>query len=183
MLLKLKNVRLSFPKLFKPEAVSAGDTPKHGAVLLLSKEDSQCSVIGKTIQSVAKDKWADKAPAILKSLEAGGKTCYNDGDKKVEYDGFDGCNYVSANNAARPLVIDRDRTPLTESDGRPYAGCYVNASLDVWAQDNNYGKRINATLRGVQFVKDGEAFTGSAPATVDEFDDLGDIPEGEDLGF
>jgi hypothetical protein len=28
----------------------------------------------------------------------------------------------------------------------------------VWAQDNQYGKRINAALRAVQFVKDGAPF-------------------------
>jgi hypothetical protein len=48
----------------------------------------------------------------------------------------------------------------------------VNASIELWCQDNNYGKRINASLRGVQFLKDGEAFAGGGVANADEFDDL-----------
>ena len=40
--------------------------------------------------------------------------------------------------------------------------------------DNQYGKRINATLRGVQFVSDGEPFAGGQPADADEFDILED---------
>jgi len=45
-----------------------------------------------------------------------------------------------------------------EENGKPYAGCYVNMSIRLWAQDNQFGKRVNAQLRAVQFVKDGEAF-------------------------
>ena len=43
----------------------------------------------------------------------------------------------------------------------------------VW-QDNAYGKRVNASLRGVQFAGDGEAFGGGRPAEVDEFEDISD---------
>jgi hypothetical protein len=71
-------------------------------------------------------------------------------------------------------VIDRDKTPLTSADGRPYAGCFVNASVELWAQDNNFGKRINASLRGVQFFKDGDAFSGGGAASDDEFDSVED---------
>ena len=40
----------------------------------------------------------------------------------------------------------------------------MNAIVELWAQDNNYGKRINASLAGVQFAKDGEAFAGGTVA-------------------
>jgi hypothetical protein len=79
---------------------------------------------------------------------------------------------VSARSATRPLVIDKDKSPLTEQDGKPYAGCFVNASVELWPQDNNYGKRVNASLRGVQFFRDGDAFAGGGAASEDEFDDL-----------
>jgi hypothetical protein len=69
-------------------------------------------------------------------------------------------------------VLHSDKTPLTEADGKPYAGCYVNASIELWAQDNNYGKRVNASLGGVQFARDGDAFAGGGAASEDEFDDL-----------
>ena len=58
---------------------------------------------------------------------------------------------------------------------------YVNGSIELWCQDNAYGKRINATLRGVQFLKDGEAFAGGGSASADEFDDLGVDDEEEAL--
>ena len=96
----------------------------------------------------------------------------HDGDLKSNYDGFPGNLYVSARSTTRPLVINNDKSPLTEQDGKPYAGCYVNASIELWAQDNNYGKRVNASLRGVQFLRDGDAFAGGGAASEDEFDDI-----------
>ena len=91
---------------------------------------------------------------------------------KTDYEGFAGNVYVSASNKSAPLIIDSDTTELTAQHGRPYAGCYVNASIDIYAQDNQYGKRINAMLRAVQFAGHGEAFGGSAPASASEFADI-----------
>jgi len=56
-----------------------------------------------------------------------------------------------------------------EDDGTIYAGCYVNAIISLWAQDNTYGKRINAQLEGVQFCNNGEPL-GAGGIDVDEFD-------------
>jgi hypothetical protein len=89
--------------------------------------------------------------------------------------------FVSSRNKTRPLVIDRDKSPLTAQDGRPYAGCFVHASIELWAQDNAYGKRINASLRGVQFFKDGDAFAGGGAASDDEFDDIAEGATADDL--
>ena len=167
----LKTVRLSFPDLFKASSVN-GSEPRFAANFLIEPDSENAQVVKDTIAQVAKDKWGAKAEAELKKLSASDRTCLHDGDLK-DYDGYEGKLYISASNAVRPLVLDRDaKTHLDSSDGRPYAGCYVNALIDVWAQDNNFGKRINASLRGVQFVKDGDAFSGGGAATEDEFADL-----------
>jgi hypothetical protein len=42
--------------------------------------------------------------------------------------------------------------------------------VEVWAQDNQHGKRINASLLGVQFVRDGEKLAGGSTATADDFE-------------
>lgn len=44
--------------------------------------------------------------------------------------------------------------------------------LEFWAQDNKFGKRVNATLMGVQFFRDGDAFSGGGAASDDDFDDV-----------
>lgn len=174
--LQLRNVRLAFPVLWTPKPFAGEGDPAFSASFILPPTHPQVKEIRATIEKVAKEKWNDKAAAILKQLIAGGKTCINDGDAKAQYAGYAGNLYVAtrADQTKKPLIIDQNKSPLVAADGRPYAGCYVNASIEIWAQDNGFGKRINAQLRGVQFMGDGESFGGGSVASADEFDDLGD---------
>lgn len=172
MKLKLNNVRLAFPQLFEAKSVNGEGEPAFSASFLIEPDDDQVKVLRAAFEALGKDKWGAKWPAIKKEIEAKDRYALHDGDTKSSYEGFEGMLFVSARNKSRPLVIDRDKSPLTAQDGRPYAGCYVNASIELWAQDNNYGKRINASLRGVQFVKDGDAFAGGGAASEDEFDEV-----------
>lgn len=172
MKVKLTNVRLAFPTLFEAKTVNGEGKPAFSASFLLDPKDPQIVAINAAIDAVAKEKWGAKVDSVLKVIKAGDKTCLHSGDLKSNYDGFEGMLYVSARNALRPLVIDTNKAPLTEQDGRVYAGCFVNAQVELWTQDNNYGKRVNATLMGVQFYRDGESFTGGGTASADDFDDI-----------
>lgn len=191
MVVKLQKVRIAFcQNLFKAGAIKPGDTPKFSSTFILHKDDPQVGTIKKAILAVAQEKWEEKYEAILKSLKAGAKICLHDGDTKAQYDGFEGNFFISSSSPTAPLVIDRDRSRLTEAAGKPYAGCYVNVNLEIWAQDNVWGKRVNATLKGVQFAADGDAFVGSAPASEEDFDDLSDTGDttaddliGDDVPF
>lgn len=172
MKLKLKNVRLSFPNLFEATTVNGEGEPAFSANFLIAKDDSQVNAINEAIESTAKDKWGAKADAMLKTIRASDKTCVHNGDLKSNYSGYEGHFFIGARNVIRPLVIDANLAPLAQADGKPYSGCYVNASLELWAQDNKYGKRINATLLGVQFYRDGDAFGGGSVPSVSDFDDV-----------
>lgn len=175
MKLKLKNVRLAFPALFVPRKSKDKEDASYEAKLLISPSDPQVGEIEAAILQAAKDKWGDaKGAAEYVRLKAADRTCLHNGDAKSDTEGFAGMLFVSSRNRARPLVLDQNRQPLTQQDGRPYSGCYVNVVLDVWAQDNaEFGKRINATVTGVQFARDGEAFAGGTVATEDDFDTVG----------
>ena len=172
MKIKLNAVRLSFPQLFEAKTVNGEGKPAFSAAFLISPKDPQIAMINTAISTVSAEKWGAKADAILKTIRAADKTCLHSGDLKANYDGFEGMMYISARNPLKPSVVDTNRSPLVAEDGRPYAGCYVNAVLELWTQDNNYGKRVNATLMGVQFYKDGESFVGGGVADAEDFDDL-----------
>lgn len=176
-------IRLAFPKLFKAEQVNGQGDPKFGASLIISPDHPQLADLRKIQAAVAKDKWKDKAPAILKVLDKQDRLAVHDGDMKAQYDGFSGNFYLSANaqESAPPTVIDRDRSALTERSGKPYAGCYVNASVEIWAQDNKFGQRVNTTLRGIQFLKDGDSFSAGRPADADEFEAVTEGAGAEDF--
>lgn len=179
MKIKLQNVRLSFPGLWKAEPFKPGDDPKFKATFLIEKDSALDKAVNEAIKETAKAKWGAKAEAALKGMRNNpNKFCYQDGDTKT-YDGYEGMMALSAKNGKRPLVIDRDRTTLTEADGKPYAGCYVNASVEFFAYENS-GNGISASLLGVQFVKDGDAFGGGSIASEDDFDELEDGADADD---
>ena len=175
--MKIKiNGRLSFPALFEAEQYQGQGDFSYAATFLIKEGSDSDKVVRDAIKQVATDKWKDKTPGVLKGLHNNKQLCcYYDGDI-VGKDGYDGMMVLSAKRKqadGRPDVRDRDATPLTEKDGKPYAGCYVVGIVEIWAQDNNYGKGIRAQLLGVQFVKDGEAFSKASKATDDDFADLG----------
>ncbi len=160
----LKNVRLSFPSLFH-KAVFDGKEGKYEATFLLDKSDE------KTHKAV--EDAIDAAIKEAKIKVPSDKRCLKDGDDS-EYDGYAGMWSIKASQSSRPTVIDRGKSPLTEDDDVIYAGCYVNAIIDIWIQNNQFGKRANANLFGVQFVKGGEAFGRKVEDVTDEFDELDD---------
>jgi len=163
----LKNVRLSFPSLFKTEQYAGEDTEKYAATFLIPKSDT------KTVASIEQ---ACKQALVEKYGEGkvpkGFKMPLVDGDDK-EYQGYADCVYIKANTKKRPTLVNRDKTPIVEEDGILYGGCYVNASIDVWVMDNSYGKKVLASLNAIQFVKDGESF-GTKSDGADDFEDLDD---------
>lgn len=162
----LKNVRLSFPQIWTPKAFNEGQTAKFSANFLLDKDSDkdQIADLKKAIKQAVTVHFNGETPKGLKVF-------LGDGEDKA-YDGYENAMYVSASGKNRPTVIDRDRTPLVEEDGKPYAGAYVNAAISIWIMDNKWGKRVNCNLVAIQFVKDGETF-GSGAVKADElFDDI-----------
>lgn len=173
MKIRLNNVRLAFPALFEAKTFQGEGAPAFSAAFILGADHPQLEQIKAAIEKVGSEKWGAKWPQIKKTIEAKDALAFRSGDLKTEYEGFEGNFYVSARNKTRPAVFDRDsKTRLEQEDGKPYAGCYVNAAIEFWAQDNSFGKRINASLSGVQFFRDGEAFAGGGVATEADFDDL-----------
>lgn len=162
----LKNVRLSFPSLFRKAIFQGSTDGKFEGTLLLDKvtQADQISSIEAAIEEAIKE---------AKIKVPSDKRCLKDGDD-AEYDGYAGQMSFKAANSKRPTLIDRTKAPIAEEDNVLYAGCYVNAIVDLWVQNNNYGKRVNANLLGIQFVKDGDSFEGAKVADVDEFDAFDD---------
>lgn len=169
----VKGARLAFPNLWVAQEYEPGDgKPRYSATLLIPKNDPQLAAIDAIGLKLFKQQFKEKEGVILFNATKtdSKKTCFADGDTKV-LDGYAGCMALTAHRAAKdgkPKVLARDaETPLLPADGKPYPGCYVNAKILFWAQDNKHGKALRATLEVIQFVRDGEAFSGAAAATTD----------------
>lgn len=183
MEVRLLDVRPSFPALFAAEAFKEGDTPYYSATFPIDPKSANHKALKAAIAAVAKEKWADKAEKVLALIYKEGNVAYKE-EEKLNKDGealsgFEGVNSVRASNAKRPLVVHRNGEPIVkEADSPVYAGCYVNAIVDVWAQDHpKFGRKINVRLLGVQFVKDGESFGGGVRIGADAFGALEDAEE------
>lgn len=187
----LKNVRCSFPKYWTPEAATADGKKKYGGSFLIDPNTADgkrnIKACNAAIQDVADENrvWKGKIPKIRDPK----RMAFIEGDECVSattgepYNGYEGMWVVKASNAKRFPVVDADKTPLTEEDGKPYAGCFVNAVVRFYAVTDKEkgGHGLFASLEAVQFKKDGEAF-GAEPVDPDDyFDEEFDDEEDDDL--
>lgn len=172
----LNDVRASY--LYVHEAYISPPTPQNPRPkpvftghFLMPPNHPDLPKIAAAIEAVGAAKWRDQWPAVKAALKGQDRLCLHKGDiTKAGKPEYAGLFYLGASNERRPTVVDGDRTPLTNADGRPYSGCYVNAIVEIWAMDNQFGKRINATLTGVQFLRHGDAFSaGPRAAAPEEF--------------
>ena len=170
MKIKLQNVRLSFADLFT--AVSKFDSdPKFSASFIVDpkSDDGKANLAAfkKIVRALEAEKFKGKELPI-------DKLPIKDGNDK-EYDGWKDMMIISAANKKRPMIVGRKRQPVAEGDvDAPYSGCIVNAVLDVWAMDNQYGQRIIASLEAVQFAAEGEPFVASSVNIEADFEDIGE---------
>lgn len=182
---KLVNVRLLYgAALFEPQKGPNGEgEPKFSATFGFAPNHPAAALVKAALKAAAEGKWKDKAGVVFAELKAGDKICLHDGQAKASREGYAGNLYLSASNKLRPLVVDNVAAPgtttprlLTATDGRVYSGCYVNATVELWAQENKWGKRINASLMGVQFAGDGPRLSGGGVSSIDEYEA---IPEAQ----
>jgi hypothetical protein len=181
MRIMLKNVRLLYgAALFTPQRGPEGTgEPKHSGTFAFPKDHPAVAAIKKGFEQVAKEKWGAKAVEVYTMLKAGDRLCLRDGDAKADKEGYKGNLYISASNKLRPLIIDGQKQPIDANSGLIYSGCFVNAEVEIWAQDNKFGKRMNATLRGVQKVRDGQRLAGGGVSSADDYEA---IPDSDDAG-
>lgn len=168
-IIQLPKVRLSFPRLDKPKAFQPGQAERFEATFLLDPSNQNHAKVIARIKSeaarICREHWGDKFDAVKKEIK---QRHLQDGNDK-SYDGYKDMLYVATHNTTRPVIVDRNVKPVVPSDTQwPYAGCYVNGTVTLWTQDNQFGKAVNVNLRGIQFVEDGKAFGGAAPIEADD---------------
>lgn len=165
----LMDVRLSYPHVATPQKNTSEDgketysfnvqclMPKitHGGAKKVCVDAIAKLMRGKTF----------KLSAAKKFIKNGDATD-DDGERLMSEECKD-MWVVSAREANRPRLRGAKNDPKT---GKPqhlkpeeaanlfYGGCYGNVLIRPWLQDNSYGKRANAGLSAVQFLRDGEPF-------------------------
>lgn len=189
-IITLNNVRISFPQLHEAKTVNGQGEPAFSAAFLMAPGDANIALIEKTVLAVGFKKWKQDwktgkpgpdgkpTPGIYTILKAQSRLPLKSGDEKANYEGYAGNFSISARSPTRPGVIDRDTSPITAQDDKCKSGDYVRASVEIWAMDNKFGKRVCTKLRWVQFLQMGDRFSGGGtPISPDEYENLAMIDE------
>lgn len=185
-IIKLRKVRLSFPALDKPVAPkNMPEAKKAFSATFLLDPATQVDVIKQCVASI-KDIRSRAWPQLGGKAhpKEGDIICYGKGETRTNeegeiYNGYEGMYFVTAKNDVMPLLLDMYKKEITDPstiEKMFYGGCYVDANINFWMQNNDAGKNIRCGLRIVRFNSDGEAF-GGGRASVDEMDDI-EEPDG-----
>ena len=177
----LSNVRLSFPHLAEPQRQMNEATGKerisYNCEFIMPQEHPGFQQFMARYGALALEKWKEHAQAVMGMIQQDRKTrCFGRGEEKVNkktfqpYDGYAGHVFITAGRDTAPQMIQADGQPIDPTNTmayqqlarKMYGGCYVNAAISVWPQDNTFGRGIRCQLLAVQFLKDGDAF-GEAP--------------------
>lgn len=177
MRIRLNNVVLSFPALFKKAQYKGKETKYEGTFILDKKEHAkEIDIIQREI-----DKMLIEDFKTTRAKFKDDKICLKDGDDS-ESAYTQGKFTIKATNDDKPLTIDLAKNEISEDNNPFYSGAIVNVVIGMRKMDNEYGKKILANLYGVQFVKDGPRLGNNFANIQDSINDfdLFDIPFGED---
>jgi hypothetical protein len=187
----LKRVRLQYGDLHrrgKPNKDKPNEPGKYAANGIMEEGSEAFKTAYDAFLKAAQETFGANWQAVIEAMEKSSK-CIRKGNQNLDQSGnvrvgFADKMYIVAKNPAKPAIVDSkvtivDGKPvynyLTEEDGKPYNGCWVNLKVDIYAMKakGDIKAGVFAKLMAVQFVENGEAF-GSAPGTPDGFEDEGD---------
>lgn len=180
----LEKVRLSFPHIAEPQINKLNPSKAtYNAEFIMSADHAGYKKFMAIYAQLAAAKWGDKAQAVMQMIHADRKQrCYGNGDEKINkktfqpYDGYAGQVFISAaNNRGMPQIIRADGSvcengmEAQQLARKMYGGCYVNAAVKPWLQDNQHGRGVRCDFIAIQFAADGEPFGESAPEVTGMF--------------
>ena len=177
----MSNVRLSFPHIAAPQVQKdnkGNEKLTYSAAFLMPPDHPDFAKVMSVIQELAAEKWKQQGQAVIQMCNTDPKKrFYGQGHEKINqktmkvYDGYEGMVYISCSNRNQPQIIDAAtgqaidplNTMATQNAARQmFAGCYVNAAIKPWLQENEHGRGIRCELVAVQFRADGQPF-GEGP--------------------
>jgi hypothetical protein len=171
----LSNVRLSFPHLAEPQRQQgeSGERISYNAEFILTPNDPAWVKFMQVVQTLAAEKWKEHAGNVLQMVQQDRKKrCFGWGQEKVNqktfqvYDGYEGNVFITAGRDKMPQMIDANGQAVDPANTmacqavarKMYGGCYVNAAIKPWLQENKHGRGIRCDLVAVQFFADGTPF-------------------------
>jgi hypothetical protein len=181
-LILIKNVRASYPHLWKEEEKNGNVYPRSVNLVLSKKENLE--VLKKLKARVEEVKKGTKGMESALTRDPS-RVCLKPADPEALGDQYaEGMFSLKANvqkNQKVYVLHQNGQRCEDEEQDRIYAGCRVNAKVDIWPQDNAHGKRINCKLVAIQFAGDDKPFDESVvteDVALDGFEAIDDLGGG-----
>lgn len=184
--IRVDNVRLSYPHVDKPwKKESDKGVPKYSCTGLMPKEthEEAKTAIAKIMKQMAKDAKITVASNMKFLRDGDANTGMDDDDDDKADNTYAGHYFVSARETNRPSLRDKAGKKLDPIEDAEkilelfYGGAWGHILIRPWVQNNEHGKRINAGLVGIMFVKDDKAF---GQGRIDDSGAWGDVADDTD---
>ena len=173
----LKNVRLSYVRVFEAGQVNGAGDPIYSLCILIPKDSPEVPAIKAAI-AAEYENLKVKFPKLAGKNPKTWNNPLRDGDEERDGEEYQGHYFINAKRKEKqgaPVVIDGNKPYSTERNDL-YSGCYGNVAVSFYPYEfaGKYG--IGVGLNGVQKVRDGERLDGGT--SVDDFDI---VDENDDL--
>lgn len=160
-------------QIFTAESFEAGGVEYFGTQLLMDPNSESAKVANATIEAVREGAQLGKVKTD--------RLCMTDGDD-TEYKSHQGMLVLRATRQAkkgRPMTVDNLLNPCVQEDNLLYSGATARCKVNIWAQDNKWGKRVNAELLAVQFIAHGDQIGGGQTPSIDGMEAVGSASDQE----
>ena len=157
LIITLPNVRISYPHLFKATDYQNNKDFKYQATAIFGPEHEKLKekILVYIKKLIRKEKASNPDWADVDELSSEYLFLRQGNDESTVRERYKDKWIVVASNKYKPVVVDRKKNHIKENEGCPISGDYVNMNITLWLQSNEHGKRVNANVVGVQFVKSG----------------------------
>jgi hypothetical protein len=179
------HARVSFPHILQPHAATPSSPLKYSADLLLPVGSPDQQKVEAAAQQCAVEAFKENAMSLLAVAQNDRMLrSYGPGESKVSTKtgqplvGYPGMFYVSVSALLQPSLVKpngdavdpNNALEMNQVAGQIYGGCWVNALIKPWAQNNQHGRTIRWDFLAVQFAKDDEPFgEGAVPVDTRQY--------------
>jgi len=156
----LQNVQCSFPSVFRPNT-KFGPDGKREITLLLNKTEHQSTI--KQIEGYIQQMLGRVGNSSSVNI------CFKDGDMSGRDENFNHYT-IKATNSEPIMVVDGRKRQLTEYDVEITGGDWVNAVIELYSYNHDFGSGVACKIIAVQYIKKGEFVKQSAIDSFNVFD-------------
>lgn len=173
MKVMIKNVRLSYVRLFEAQQINGQGEAIYSVCLLIPKDSPEVPKIKAAIKQEFEG-MKTRYPKLNGKDPKAWANPLRDGDAEKDGSEYQGCYFINAKRKEKqgaPIVIDGKKQYITDPND-VYSGSWGNVAVSIFPYEFTGKYGISVGLNGVQKTKDDERLDGGT--SVDDFDTIDD---------